>query len=71
MQKPTENRLREWLIFFLHGVEETACASTEVFHAMIAIKGRIESNVLPKFSARRRDNAQSLMRHLYAQPVST
>ena len=63
------NRLREWLIFFLHGVEETARASTEVFHAMLAIKGRIESNVLPKFSARRQKNAQSLMRHLYGHPV--
>ena len=63
------NHLREWLIFFLHGVEETARASTDVFHAILAIKGRIESNVLPKFSARRQENAQSLMRHLYAQPV--
>ena len=63
------NRLREWLIFFLHGVEETAHASTDVLHAILAIKGRIESNVLPKFSARRQKNAQSLMRHLYGHPV--
>ena len=62
------NRLREWLIFFLHGVEETAHASVDVLHAILAIKGRIESNVLPKFSARRQDNAQSLMRYLYARP---
>ncbi len=63
------NRLREWLIFFLHGVEETARASTEVFHEMLAIKGQIESKVLPKFSARRQENAQTFMRHLYGNPV--
>ena len=63
------NGLREWLIFFLNGVEETACASTDVFRATLAIKGRIESDVLPKFSVRRQNNAQSLMRYLYAHPI--
>ena len=64
-----ENQLREWLIFFLHGVEETARASADVFHGMLVIKGWIESNILPKFSARRQDNARSLVRYLYANPV--
>ena len=63
------NRLREWLIFFLNGVEETACASADVFRATLAIKGRIESDVLPKFSVRRQNNAQSLMRYLHAHPI--
>ena len=63
------NHLREWLIFFLHGVEETARASAEVFRAILEIKARIERNVLPRFSSRRQDNAQSLMRQLYARPV--
>ena len=63
------NGLREWLIFFLNGVEETACASTDVFRATLAIKGRTESDVLPKFSVRRQNNAQSLMRYLYAHPI--
>ena len=63
------NHLREWLIFFLHGVEETARASANVFRGILAIKERIESNVLPRFSIRRQENAQALMRRLYARPV--
>ena len=63
------NHMREWLIFFLHGVEETARASADAFHAILAIKAKVERDVLPRFSVRRQDNAQSLMRRLYAQPV--
>lgn len=63
------NHLRDWLIFFLFGVAETARASAGVFRAVIDLKQRIERDVLPRFSSARQSNAQSLMRHLYAQPV--
>lgn len=63
------NHLREWLVFFLFGVEETARASAAVFRAVLSLKQRIERDVLPRFSARRQDNAQVLMRQLYARPV--
>lgn len=63
------NHLREWLVFFLFGVEETARASAGVFRAIIDLKQGIERDVLPRFSARRQDNAHDLMRHLYGQPV--
>lgn len=63
------NHLREWLVFFLYGVEETARASAAVFRAVLELKQRIERDVLPRLSARRQDNAQALMRHLYARPV--
>ncbi|PRB82848.1 Fic family protein [Pseudomonas sp. MYb185] len=63
------NHLREWLIFFLFGVEETARASASVFRAIIDLKQRIEREVLPRFGTRRQDNAHDLMRHLYAQPI--
>jgi len=63
------NHLREWLLFFLFGVEETARAAASVFRAVIDLKQRIERDVLPRFSTRRQDNAHNLMRHLYAQPV--
>jgi len=63
------NHLREWLIFFLFGVVETARASASVFRAIIDLKQHIERDVLPRFSTRRQDNAHKLMRHLYAQPV--
>jgi Fic family protein len=62
--------MRDWLIFFLHGVEETARSSADVFRAILAIKERVEREVLPRFSHRRQENAQRLMRHLYAQPVT-
>ena len=63
------NHLRDWLIFFLHGVEETARASAGVFRAILALKERVEREVLPRFSHRRQENAQQLMRNLYARPV--
>jgi len=63
------NHLRDWLVFFLFGVEETARASATVFRAIITLKQGIERDVLPRFSARRQDNAHELMRHLYGQPI--
>jgi Fic family protein len=64
------NRLREWLVFFLYGVEETAKNSAAVFRAILEMKRRIEESVLAQFSARRSVSAHSLMRHLYEQPVT-
>jgi Fic family protein len=63
------DKMEEWLIFFLHGVEETARLSIDVFTGIIELRTRIERDVLPRFSARRQDNVQTLMRHLYSQPV--
>jgi Fic family protein len=63
------NHMREWLVFFLHGVAETARGSAEVFKGILAIKEKIEREILPRFTHRRQDNAQKLMRHLYARPV--
>jgi len=63
------HHLREWLVFFLFGIEDTARASAAVFRAIITLKQRIERDVLPHFSTRRQDNAHKLMRQLYAQPV--
>ena len=63
------HHMRDWLVFFLYGVQETAQASAQVFRDILALKERIEREVLPRFSARRQDNAHRLIRHLYAQPV--
>jgi Fic family protein len=63
------NHMRDWLIFFLHGVSETAKGSASVFKAILAIKERVERETLPRFSQRRQDNAQQLVRFLYARPV--
>lgn len=63
------NHLQAWLVFFLHGVAETANRSVEVFRKILAIKERLEREVLPKFSHRRQANAQALVKELYSAPV--
>lgn len=63
------DHLREWLRFFLLGIDETARSSVAAFRAIIALRQRIEQQVLPRFSARRQDNVHALMRQLYAGPV--
>ena len=63
------NHLRAWLIFFLHGIEETAKASANAFKSILSLKQRIDTEVMPHFTARRQTNAQKLMRQLYQHPI--
>lgn len=63
------NHLKAWLIFFLHGVEETARLSADKFRAILDLKQNIDGEILPRFSTRRQENAQKLIRHLYARPI--
>ncbi len=63
------HHMKEWLIFFLHGVEETARAAIAVSDAILSLKARLEQEVLPRFSSRRQENAQTLMQYLYQSPV--
>lgn len=63
------HHMRDWLIFFLHGVKETAEASTHVFREILKLKEKIEREVLPHFSVRRQPNAQKVMQALYRNPI--
>ena len=63
------NHMREWLIFFLFGVEETARASADVFRKILKLKEQIEREVLPGFSHRRQQNAHTLIKYLYKRPL--
>lgn len=63
------NQMKEWLVFFLHGVKETADNSIRVFKAILVLKERIEREVLPNFTTRRQENAQTLMQYLYQKPL--
>lgn len=63
------NQMQQWLIFFLYGVKETAENSIQVFKDIIVLKEKIEREVLPHFTTRRQGNAQTLMQHLYQNPV--
>lgn len=65
------NKMKEWLVFFLYGVRETAESSIQVFKDIIELKGKLEREVLPRFSTRRQNNAQNLMTHLYQTPITS
>lgn len=62
-------QIKQWLIFFLHGIRETAESSIQVFKDTLTLKERLEREVLPRFSTRRQGNAQTLMQCLYKTPV--
>ena len=63
------SQLKEWVVFFLYGVKETAEDSIQVFRDILELKARLDTQVLPHFSTRRQTNAQALMNHLYQNPV--
>ncbi len=63
------DHLREWLIFFLSGIEETAKASAQVLRLVLDLKASVERDILPRFTARRQENAQKIMQYLYAHPL--
>ncbi len=65
------HHMREWLIFFLHGIVDTARSSIAVFRGILALKEQIEREIMPTFSHRRQKNAHALMRRLYSSPVTT
>ena len=63
------NQMKQWLVFFLFGIRETAENSIQVFRNILALKERLEREVLPRFSTRRQENAQTLMQYLYKTPA--
>jgi len=65
------DKIKQWLIFFLYGVRETAESSIQVFKDILALKEKLEREVLPHFSTRRQKNAQNLIRYLYWAPMVT
>ena len=63
------NDIKQWLVFFLHGVVETAGSSIQVFKDIILLKEKLGREVLPHFSTRRQANAQALISMLYQSPA--
>jgi Fic family protein len=63
------NQIKPWLVFFLYGIQETANNSIQVFKDILTRKEKLEREVLPHFSTRRQNNAQTLMRYLYQSPT--
>lgn len=65
----TNNKLDNWIQFFLVGVQETAMTSIDVLKEVISLKGEIEAEVLPRIHNRKISNANQLLLHMYKQPV--
>lgn len=63
------NNMKQWLVFFLYGIVETAGHSIQVFKDILVLKERLEREVLPHFSTRRQANAQALVQILYQSPA--
>ena len=66
----THNDMGQWLKFFLAGVIETANNSIETFKNILALKQKMEKDVLPHLGARQK-KAIEILDYLYKQPVTT
>jgi Fic family protein len=66
----THNDMAQWLKFFLAGVIETANSSIETFKNILALKQKMEKDVLPLFGSRQK-KAIEVLDYLYRQPAIT
>lgn len=65
----TQNRLQEWVRFFLVGVVETSRKGIATFQEILRLKEEVENRVLAL--GKRTPLARRLLRHLYSQPLVT
>lgn len=65
----TQNRLQEWVGFFLTGIVETSRKGIATFQQVLRLKEEVESQVLGL--GKRGPLARQLLRHLYRQPLVT
>lgn len=63
-----ENRLSEWILFFLEGVIETAKSGIDTFQRIIKLRNDIEFNRLITLGRKQQD-AKRLINELYKQPI--
>ncbi len=64
----TKSDLRQWLLFFLVAVKETAEKSSETLQKIISIKNKTEKTVILDMG-RKLKSAQALYDHLFSKPV--
>ncbi len=64
----TQHDLKQWLKYFLVGVEQTAASAVEALRKMHNLKEEIE-NSLPEVIGRRSASARKLLHHLFKDPV--
>lgn len=64
----TKNDMKQWVKYFLVGIEETAKNAVQTLSAVIELKSRLENEIIKKFG-RKANNAQILLQHLFERPV--
>ncbi|MEX2573759.1 MAG: hypothetical protein WD317_05655 [Balneolaceae bacterium] len=67
MRVREKNDLKGWVLFFLHGVIETAKSSIQTFDGIMQLQKQIEK-ILQTMGARS-GNAQKVVHHLYKRPL--
>lgn len=64
------NKLNDWLMFFLEGVIETSRNSIATFRKIIALRERLESELLPTLGSHSKiKKGITLINYLYTKPV--
>jgi Fic family protein len=66
----THSDMTQWLKFFLVGVLQTAESSIATFKSILALKAKIEKEILPQFGSRQK-KAIEVMQYLYGKPIIT
>jgi Fic family protein len=64
------NKMEQWLKFFLVGIIETAKNAIDTFTKIVALKDRLEKNTIVSLG-KRLPNAKALLTYLYSKPVVT
>jgi len=64
------SKMEQWLKFFLVGVIETSKTAIDTFTKIIALRDRIEKEIIPSLG-KRSHNAKSLLTYLVTKPVVT
>ncbi|MEX1062660.1 MAG: Fic family protein [Balneolaceae bacterium] len=67
MRVREKNDLKGWVLFFLHGVIETAKSSIQTFDGIMQLQKQIEKNL--QTMGARSGNAQKVVYHLYKRPL--
>jgi Fic family protein len=64
----THNDMKQWIKYFIVGIETTASEAVEKLRQMLQLKDRIERNLNKDFG-RRSHNAQALLLYLFKHPI--
>jgi Fic family protein len=65
-----ESKIEQWLKFFIVGIIETARTAIETFARIVALRDKLEKEVIVSLG-KRLPNAKSLLTYLYSKPVVT